>query len=162
MTLFPFTPAIGQNMTFNPVLNGTTYSAIITWNVFGQRWYLNLSDSSGNLIISTAVVSSDDPYAIESISWLNNVVTVTASNPHFLKLGTLVNLSLKGNSPDAYNGLFQCTVTGPNTFTYAMTSNPGQSVTAGYFGGIVDLCVGQFTPSALVFYNNSSQFATLP
>ncbi len=162
MTLFPFTPAIGQNMTFNPVLNGVTYSAIVTWNVFGQRWYLNLYDSSGNLIIATAVVSSDDPYSIEAISWINNVVTVTTSYPHFLKLGTVVNLALTGNSPDAYNGLFQCLVTGPSTFTYAMDSNPGQSVTVGYFGGIVDLCAGQFSPSTLVFYNNSSQFATLP
>ncbi len=162
MILYPFTPAIGQNITFNPVLNGNTYTANITWNVFGQRWYLNLYDANNNLIIATAVVSSDDTHPINSISWSGNTVTIEADSPHFLKIGTLVNLALTGNNPDAYNGVYQCAVTGPSTLTYSLTTDPGQQVTAGYFGGIVDLCSGLLAPSALVYYANTSQFATLP
>lgn len=162
MTTYPFTPAIGQNISFNPTLNSNTYTANITWNIFGQRWYLNLYDSNNNLIIATAVVSSDDTHPISSISWTNNLVTVESTTPHFLKLGTLVNLAITGNNPSGYNGMYQCAVSGPSTFTYKLTANPGNVITTGQFGGIADLCAGQLAPSALVYYSNNSQFATLP
>lgn len=162
MTIYQFTPTIGSNFTFNPVLDGNNYQATVTWNVFGQRWYLNLSDSNGNLVICTALVSSDDEHGISSISWDSGVVTVVATVPHFLSLGTPVVLNISGNSPDGYNGLYLCSVTGPSTFTYPLTIDPGQQVTLGSYGSIVDLCYGMFANSTLAYYANNNQFVTTP
>ena len=162
MTIYPFAPAIGTNFTFNPVLDNVTYQATITWNVFRQNWYLNLYNLSGILIVCRAVTSSDDTKGISNIAWDNGVVTVTATFPHFLTLGTVVNLNMIGNNPTGYNGVFACDITGPTTFTYLLTNNPGQQVTLGYFGGIVDLTHGFFDTSALVYYTNNNQFVTIP
>ena len=162
MMIIPFPQTIGQNLTFNPVLNGNTYQVTITWNIFGQRWYFDLYDLSGVLIVCRALVSSDDQHAIESIAWDNGIVTVTAVSPHFLNLGTVVNLNLSGNTPDEYNGIYPCDITGPLTFTYALTNDPGQQVVIGYFGGIVDLTHGFFTTSYIAYYANSNQFVVSP
>jgi hypothetical protein len=162
VNLFPFSPSALQNVTFQPVLGQATYSAVVTWNVFGQRWYLNLSDSNGNLVISTAVVSSQDPQGIASISWLNNLVTVTTVNPHWLPVGSKVLVYLSGNTPTGYNGLYTVTITGPSSFTFTLATNPGASVVQGSFGGVVDLSAGLVPGSMLLYYAATQQFATTP
>lgn len=162
MTTYPFNPSPLQNVTFNPVMNGQTYAAVINWNVFGQRWYLNLSDSNGTLIICTAVVSSQDPSAIASLSWANNVVTVETATPHWLPLGTQAYIYLSGNSPDGYNGLYLVNVTGPSEFTFTLTTDPGVPAMVGTFGGIIDLSAGLIPGAMLLYYDGSKQFATTP
>lgn len=163
MTTFPFNPSPLQNVTFNPTLGNNSYVATVIWNVFGQRWYLNLFDSLGNLLIETAVVSSQDPQAIESIAWADNTVTVTTAEPHGLPLGSSAELYLSGNSPDAYNGLYQIIdVTGPNTFTFPMTTDPGVATVLGTFGSVVDLSAGLVLGSMLLYYAATQQFATTP
>lgn len=62
-TLIPFTPTARQAFTFSPVLDSTTYNAIVTWSLWGQRWYLNLYSSAGPLVVATALVESVDPIA---------------------------------------------------------------------------------------------------
>jgi len=160
--IYPFVITIGRNFTFNPIMDGLAYQATITWNVFRQGWYFNLYNLNGNLIVSTALVSSDDQHAIESITWDNGVVTVTTALPHFMNLGIVANLNISGNSPDGFNGVFACNVTGPDTFTYLLDTNPGQQVVIGYFGSIVDLTHGHFTTSTLTYYANSTQFVSSP
>lgn len=59
-----FTPSPTQNFSFNPTLDGNAYTAIVTWNVFGQRYYLNIYTTQGALIICTAIVGSPDDYSI--------------------------------------------------------------------------------------------------
>jgi hypothetical protein len=162
MTTFPFSPSPLQNATFNPVLGGQTYVATITWNVYGQRWYLNLSDSNGNPVITTAVVASQDPQGISAITWAENVVTVTTADPHWLPVGSKAILYLSGNTPDAYNGLYTVNVTGPSSFTYALDGDPGLNTVAGVFGGVVDLSAGLVPGSMLLFYEGTMQFATTP
>lgn len=162
MTTFPFSPSPLQNQTFNPVLGGTTYTAVVTWNLFGQRWYLNLYDSNGNLIISTAVVASQDPQQISAITWAENVVTVTTTVPHWLPVGSMAVLYVSGNVPDAYNGLVLCSITGPNTLTYELDSDPGINTTAGSVGGVVDLSAAAVPGAMLLYYASTQQFATTP
>lgn len=159
---YPFTGGIGVNMTFNPVLDNNIYNAVIVWNAYAQRWYLNLSDLNGNLTISRAVTASNDPRPISAISWSQNVVSVVTDTPHFFRIGSVVNLRISGTSPDGYNGVYLCRITGPSSFQYDLTTNPGQQVSAGNYGGIIDLTDGAFTSSVLVFYNNSQTFETIP
>lgn len=160
--IFQFTPDIGQNQSFQPILDGNIYAAAITWNIFAQRWYLNLSDLNGNLIIYRAVSSSADPAAIANISWSQGIVTVVTEAPHFLGLGVVAELNISDNSPAGYNGIVDCNVTGPNTFTYALTADPGQQTQVGHFGSVVDLTDGAFVDSVLVYYDNSSTFVSIP
>lgn len=51
-------PPGGQSMMFSPVLDGSTYSATTQWNMFGQRWFLNISTLAGELVALVPVVGS--------------------------------------------------------------------------------------------------------
>jgi hypothetical protein len=160
--LFPFVESLIQNFSFNPTLDGNNYVAVITWNVAGQRYYLNLTDVSGNLIICDAIVSSADPQAIASLDWESGVVTVTTVNPHWIPLGQLVSLRINLSSPAGYNGVFDCTPTGLSSFTYELDTDPGDQVQVGSFGAVVDLCQGLFETSRLVYYSYNNSFEAFP
>lgn len=162
MTAYPFNPSPLQNATFNPVLGGNVYAATIVWNVFGQRWYLNLTDTQGNLLISTAVVSSQDPQGISSITWADNLVTVETTSPHWLPLGSQARVYVSGYAPDAYNGLQTVNITGPSSFTYQLDSDPGETTVAGTFGSVIDLSAGLAGDSMLLYYAATNQFVTTP
>ena len=45
-------------MTFNPVLDGEKHTASIKYNFAGQRWYMLLTDSTGELIMNAPVIES--------------------------------------------------------------------------------------------------------
>lgn len=59
MTTYAFAPSVTTVFGFQPVLDGQTYNATVTWNLAGQRWYLNVYDLTGDLITSKAMVASD-------------------------------------------------------------------------------------------------------
>jgi hypothetical protein len=64
---------------------------------------------------------------ITSITNSGTTATLTTSSPHLRYTGETVTVS--GATPAAYNGTFVITVTGANTFTYTMLSNPGGNAT---------------------------------
>lgn len=55
-TLTTFSPSSSSPFQFNPVLDGQTYLAVITWNLFGARWYFNLYTLQSSLVVSLAMV----------------------------------------------------------------------------------------------------------
>lgn len=57
-TLTQFTPSVSQNFTFQPTLDGQVYNIIVTWSLFGQRWYVNCYNLSGNLVFARPLRSS--------------------------------------------------------------------------------------------------------
>lgn len=57
-TYVPFSPSAARAFQFSPTLDGATYTGVVTWNTFGQRWYLNLYDLGGNLVICTPLIGS--------------------------------------------------------------------------------------------------------
>jgi hypothetical protein len=59
-TFVAFAPNNQQSPPFSAVftLDGTQYNAAATWNVYGQRWYLTLTDQAGNLAWNGALVGS--------------------------------------------------------------------------------------------------------
>lgn len=65
--------------------------------------------------------------AIASIAWAAGVATATtaAALPSIVTPGTIIQLVVTGCVPDSYNGIFTCTVTGPNEFTYPLIVDPG-------------------------------------
>lgn len=60
---------------------------------------------------------------IASISNVGTTATLTTTAPHLRYTGETITES--GTTPAAYSGTFIITVTGANTFTYTMLSNPG-------------------------------------
>ena len=71
------------------------------------------------------------PAALNNLAWAGGTVTATASSPHGLPVGQVVNLTIAGASPSGYNGTLQCTAISPTSFTYSLINNPGGMITAG-------------------------------
>lgn len=63
-----------------------------------------------------------------SVSWAGGAVTVNAPGHRFT---TGENVDVSEFTPAGYNGNFPVTVTGVNTFTYPLASNPGATTTTG-------------------------------
>ncbi len=60
MTIIPFNPAPGKSPPFQTIvtMDGKGYRCTVTWNFYGQRWYMALSDNSGNVVWMGAMVGS--------------------------------------------------------------------------------------------------------
>lgn len=57
-----------QSMVFTPSLDGAVYECQIKWNTAAQRWYLNVTDNSGNRLLTTPVVESTENTGINMLS----------------------------------------------------------------------------------------------
>lgn len=66
-TLTQFTPAINQNFSFQPTLDGQQYSVVFTWGLFGQRWIMNVYTLQGTLILQKPLRGSPLDYDINLI-----------------------------------------------------------------------------------------------
>lgn len=66
-TFVSFAPVPTQVFQFQATLDGAQYNVQITWNVDGQRWFLNVYDNTGTLIVTRAVVGSPPDYDIDLI-----------------------------------------------------------------------------------------------
>lgn len=65
--------------------------------------------------------------SIASITRVGTTATLTTTAPHNLPVGPGNLVTISGATPAQYNGTYQVTVTGANTFTYIMVSDPGAS-----------------------------------
>lgn len=63
-TLTLFNPQSNQVLQFNPTLDGITYVAQCPFNIFGQRYYISIFDSFGNLIMNRPLTGSPDNFDI--------------------------------------------------------------------------------------------------
>ncbi len=70
---------------------------------------------------------------ISSLSWTSGTVTVTTATGHGYTNADIVNITIAGAVPTGYNGTFACTITGTDTFTYALVSDPGAETTPGTY-----------------------------
>ncbi len=73
------------------------------------------------------------PAAISSLSWATGTVTVTTASAHGYTNADVVNFTIAGAAPTGYNGTFACTITGTDTFTYALVSDPGVETSPGTY-----------------------------
>jgi len=63
-TFVPFVPSALSNFQFQATLDGTNYICIITWNTFGQRYYINIYTLRNILILCLPVIASPNDYDI--------------------------------------------------------------------------------------------------
>lgn len=73
-----FTPSTDTNppFSFNCTLDSNTYEIQVTWNVYGQRWYITCNDINGNRIRTEPLVGSPTGYDIPLLTGLFTDSTV--------------------------------------------------------------------------------------
>lgn len=77
------------------------------------------------------------PAAISGATWSGGTVTITTTAPHGMTVSDVVNLTIAGFTPTAYNGYDRiCTITGASTFTYPLASDPGPDTVQGTWAPI--------------------------
>lgn len=57
-TYVSFAPIAIEPFGFQATLDGVVYQVLVTWNLFGQRWYVNIYDLSGTLVWIIAMIGS--------------------------------------------------------------------------------------------------------
>ncbi len=66
MTSIAFNPANSSPpFTATFILDGVPHAVTGTWNLYAQRWYLNIVSSDSDLIWSGPIVGSPESYDIE-------------------------------------------------------------------------------------------------
>jgi hypothetical protein len=162
---YPFQPSSAGPFQFQPTLDGQQYIAVVTWNFFGQRFYLNLSDVSGNQVLSRAVIGSPDGLVIETLSWSDNEgtgeVTITTDEPHGWDVGQTVELAIDGASPDGWNGTWRMLATSETELTFPLSTNPGSASSVGTLYDDISLTKFYFD-SSIIYRESSRTFEVRP
>ena len=94
----------------------------------------NLTKGTASLVSTFAQLQSilASGKTISSLTWATGTVTVTTAAPHGWTNGdTPVSIVIAGAAPSGYNGTFNASITGTNTLTYPLASNPGTETTPG-------------------------------
>lgn len=157
VSITSFVPSALAPFQFQVTLDGQLYTVIVTWSLFGQRYYMNLFDLSGNLILSRSIVGSPVGIALQGLIWDQGVVTAQTTESHGFDDGQTLILTISRAIPDAYNGTYQCLVNGNDTFTYSLAGDPGPATAFGEFDYYIDLTKGYFE-SILAFQDENQQF----
>lgn len=63
-----FTPSPQGPFQFQADLDGLTYNVTVTWNVYAARWYVNVTDPIGNLIVSIPMIGSPPDVGISLVA----------------------------------------------------------------------------------------------
>jgi hypothetical protein len=66
-TYTQFVPQPNTLFQFQPTLDGQQYTVVVTWSLYGQRWYFNLLTLQRQLVLSAALVGSPDNYDIDLV-----------------------------------------------------------------------------------------------
>jgi len=158
MTQFiDFTQPAGTNFQFQAPFDGAIYTVVVTWSLFGVRYYVNIYDLSGNLIGSRPMVGSPSAVLLESIVNDSQTAIATTSLPHQLPIGSLLNLTIAGVTPDDYNGTFACRILNETQFSFQLPTNPSDAISLGNVAYNINLAGGYFS-TQLVWRPANNQF----
>lgn len=64
MTVIDFAPSTTSVFTFQPTLEGTVYTCIVSWNLAGQRYYIACYSLAGVLVFNLPLIGSPVDYDI--------------------------------------------------------------------------------------------------
>lgn len=59
-----FTPTPYSNFQFQPTLDGANYTVIVNWNLYGERYYVNIYTLTNQLVVSLPLIGSPLDYDI--------------------------------------------------------------------------------------------------
>ena len=165
MTVTPFLPTASSIFQFQATLDGQPYTVAVLWNTFGQRWYFQITDQNGNIILFRSLVGSPAPIPILTAFWVPSAVTINTQTPHGFPIGTTQNVTIAGLSPGGYNGQVYALITAQSTMTYPLARNPGAAMVTGGVSVVqpyrVSLVGGYFN-STMFFDETLQQFTVSP
>lgn len=76
-TYIAFQPSLQTPFQFQATFDGAIYTVVCTWNLFGQRFYINVYDTSNNLIVCRPQVGSPATYNLNLVAgYFQNSVLV--------------------------------------------------------------------------------------
>lgn len=61
---YAFAPSPVAPFQFQPTLDGAAYTCIVSWNVYGQRYYLAVYSLQGVRVLTVAMVASPLGYDV--------------------------------------------------------------------------------------------------
>lgn len=160
--IFPFVPPQNGAFQFQPVMDGDNYNAVVMWNLFANRFYVNLHTTDNTRLFTIPVIGSPQALTLEAAGWSHGYVNAQTGVPHgWLYLSTIPIL-VAGCVPSTYNGSFQGFVTGPDTFQYALPTDPGGIAAFGTVDFFIDISGGYFNSSTMVYRESLQQFEVNP
>ena len=154
-TITSFSPSATANppFQFQPTLDGEQYIVTATFNVFGNRWYINISDLSGNLILSRPMTGSP-PKIQASLTWADWMATASLTSAHNVPIGAVVSIDVTDTGL-TYDGTWRAWAVDPMTLAFTLQTDPGQYGITGNVAQDVNLIAN--TPSS---YDSSGNPAT--
>lgn len=94
---------------------------------------------------------------LSGITYSGGTAVATTMNPHGYPIGDEISLTIAGAIPTAYNGTFDCLITGASTFIYAPLTNPGGSASTP--GGYTPQQVNELIAMVTTFFAQGNQVA---
>ena len=84
-TFIHLDPPPGQGFSFQATLDGTSYTMFVSWNVFGQRYFLSCLTGNGVLVFHQALISSPNNGDINLLAgyFLNSTMVFRDSGHNF-------------------------------------------------------------------------------
>jgi len=156
-TFVDFAPTGTEPFQFQPTLNGTQYTAVITWNIFREGYYLNLYDLSNNLIVCEAMTESGSMLRC-SLTWADNIATAVCQVPHNVPLAAVSYLRISQSGGSKYDGAYLGTAVDEFTMAFDLPENPDQPVAIlGTLSFDLDL-LGGYGIGSLYFHADTQQF----
>lgn len=157
-TFVTFAPNTRAPFQFSPNLDGAQFQATCTWNVSGQRYYIELIDASNNPALTCAIVESG-PVLQGTFAWAASVAALTTSTPHNVPIGQLVQARVYGTG-SGFDGNFTMLAISANTLTYTLPDDPETGPVEGTLSFDINMAsgiiVGGVQLDALLVYHAES------
>lgn len=84
MTIVQFTPSATSAFQFQATLDGGSYTIIVTWNVYAQRYYVNIYDNYNSLIVTLPLIGSPSEYSISmTAGYFTSTLVYRTANQQF-------------------------------------------------------------------------------
>lgn len=83
-TLINFNPSPTANFQFIATLDGKDYNVIVNWNLYGQRYYVNIYTLQNSLVVCTPLIGSPPDYDISlTKGYFTSTLVYRAQNRQF-------------------------------------------------------------------------------
>jgi hypothetical protein len=125
-TFVTFTPSALAPFSFQPTINNVQYIVTVPYNEFGERYYINVTDLAGNLIIFRSL-DSGGPTLLGSLTWASGIAIVTTTTNHNIPIAWPVRIRVS-QSNSGFDGKYLALSTGLNSLTYPLMTNPNEAV----------------------------------
>jgi hypothetical protein len=147
---------------FQVTLDAQPAVVVVTWNVSAQRYYVNIYNRDGVLIVARALVESPPGTALAALTWDQSrlVATATLAQPWRRQVGQVVDYAVRGCNPVGYNGVQRSLVLNDTQFEFELPTNPGPISLLGWVYRDFDMLQGWAVQSTMTFRDR--RFTVIP